>query len=280
MHSLSVTDGLLQIPEGTRYLRGQQYASRQDISRVIVPKGVGFMEEEVFAECANLEEVVLPEGLTNIGVAAFADCPKLRKINIPTTVKTIGEGAFLGCEALAEIQLPEGLEEISAMAFQNTGLGAVVIPASVKSIHEEAFFECENLTHADVLGEATIIEENAFGSNYRLTSGYIAPGYPKENSPPSELLYTLLWCSCPEKHQETVCERAEAFIAAREDLIMEWVFRQQNIPALHTLVTRHLLPLNRIDSYLRKALDQGQTEMTALLLSAKTEGSVQEDFEL
>ncbi len=276
-----VIDGELRLPDGLTYLKNQQFCSRDDIRRVVVPVGVGFMEEEVFAECPNLEEVVLPEGLINIGVAAFADCPRLRQINLPRSIKTIDDGAFIGCEALSDIALPDGLASIGSMAFQNAGLRQITVPASVTHIGEEAFFECPELVCADVLGEQAVIEKDAFGSNYQLVRGYIAPGYPAEHSPSAELLYTLLWCSCPDRHSPATSARAETFIRAQELLIMERILKANNVPALHTLVNRRLLDAGQIDTYLQQTLDAHQTELTALLLAAKRDaGSNEEEFDL
>ncbi len=281
MKDFPVVDGVLILPEGMTYLRNQQFCTHEDIRKVVVPPGVGFMEEEVFAECPNLEEVVLPEGLIHIGVAAFADCVKLRQIRLPSTVRSIGEGGFLGCESLEEIDLPEGLEEISTMAFMNSGLRSVRIPDTVKRIGEEAFFECPQLERIEVCGRDTVIEEDAFGSNYRLKEGYVAGGYPEEKTQPVELLYTLLWCSCPDRHEKTTSERARRFIREQEDLVMEWIFRLEHVSAMHTLVNQKLLSLEHLDRYLRQALDRQQTEITALLLSAKADGkSLEEEFEL
>ena len=279
-NDFQLIDGVLTIAPGTQYIKSQRFSENPEIRRLIIPPGVGFMEDEAFAECENLEEVILPEGLINISVAAFASCASLRKINIPSTVKSIEDGAFLFCTSLQDIRLPEGLEEIADLAFQESGLESITIPASVKRIGEEAFFECENLRHADVLGEDTEIGPNAFGSNYNLHSGYIAPGYPKEQSGPAELLYTLLWCSCPDRHSEVTCRRAESFIRSQEGLIMERILKMNNIPAMSGLAARRLLSPGAIDKYLKLALQAGQTEISALLLKAGGGAAAEEDFEL
>ena len=276
-----ITDGVLYIAPGTQYIRSQIYCTKNDIKRIVIPEGVGFMEDECFAECGELESVVLPEGIINIGPAAFADCPGLSQINIPSTVKSVDTGAFFSCTALTAVTLPEGLETISELAFQESGLESIVIPASVTTIEESAFFSCENLCRADVLGSATSIGQDAFGSNYALIEGYIAPGYPECCDKAAELLYTLLWCSCPDKHSEEVSHRAESFIRAKEDLIMERILKYNNIPAMTGLAKRGILSGEIINSTLQTALRDGQTEITALLLEAKNAAaSADEEFEL
>lgn len=281
INDFQLIDGVLSFPAGTAYIRSQQFAGNEDIIKVIIPNGVGFVEDEAFAECESLQEVILPEGLCSIGVAAFASCSSLMSINLPSSLKSIGDGAFLFCTSLQSIIFPQGLEEISDLAFQSTGLESVCIPASVRRIGEEAFFGCEELRHADVLGEDTQIGVNAFGSNYNLISGYIAPGFPNEDSHSAELLYSLLYCSCPERHNEKTRLRAESFIKSREGLVMERVLKMNNVPAVTGLVERQLISAHAADEALKSTLSAGQTELSALLLRLKSNiHSDEGEFEL
>ena len=269
INDYQLTDGVLTLSPGTTYIRSQQFCQRDDIVKVIIPAGVGFMEDECFTECQELTEVVLPEGLINIGPAAFAVCPKLRRINIPSTVKSIDSGAFIFCDELREIRLPEGLETVSEYAFQNTGLETVRVPENVKSIEECGFFSCENLRRADVLGKNTALGTDAFGSNYKLIEGYIAPGYPEKTDNASELLYTLLWCSCPDRHSAATTARAENFIRSNQPIVMERILKADNVPAMTGLAGRGLLSAEMINNCIQQTLLSGRTELTALLLKAK-----------
>ena len=176
---------------------------------------------EVFSGCGELEEVVFPDGFMAIGIADFAYCPKLSRLKLPAALQSIGEGTFIGCESLRAAALPDGLEEICDMAFWESGLERISVPASVKRIGESAFWSCESLRRADVFGKDTFIGTDAFGSCYKLAEGYIAPGFPQQDgSPAAELLYSLLWCSCPERHSAQTSARALAFIGKDEALIM------------------------------------------------------------
>lgn len=276
-----LTDGVLTVPEGTQYIRAQEFSGREDIVKLIVPAGVGFMEEECFAECPALEEVTLPEGLIGIGGAAFAECPALRRVNIPSTVTEIDTGAFFACESLREVSLPAGLEAIGEYAFQGSGLRRISVPERVRIIDNCAFFSCEELRRADVLGKNTKIAEDAFGSDYALVEGFIAPGYPATMNRAEELLYTLLWCSCPERHSAAVSARAESFIRANQMLMMERILKANNIPAMTGLAARGLLDAAILDESLKQTLSSGQNELTALLLKAKNAaGNEEGEFEL
>ena len=246
-----------------------------------LPSGISIIENEAFAGQTELTEVILPDTAREIGAAAFAGCENLRRIVLPEGLHTIGQGAFLDCTALREIVLPESLHRIESMAFWNSGVECIIVPAGVENIGESAFWSCENLHRADVLGTETVIEKNAFGSNYALIEGYMAPGYPAENSAPAELLYTLLWCSCPERHNEITAHRAERLIWEQEGLIMERILKYNNVAAMTGLVRRQLLRRENIDSYLQQSLASDQRELTALLLEAKGQRQYDEtEFEL
>ncbi len=277
---MELTQDTLTLPACTAVADGA-YAGREDLRRVILPEGTTAIGSEAFTGCTALEEVILPSTLTEIGAAAFAGCEHLSKIELPSSLLIIGEGAFLDCTALHQITLPQGLRSIEPMAFWNSGLYAVDVPESVERIGENAFWTCENLRRANVWGLDTVIEKNAFGSDYALIEGYMAPGYPNEDSAPAELQYTLLWCSCPERHTPAVSERAKALIRAQEGLIMERILKYDNAPALSGLVHCRLLEPSNIDGYLRAASEAKQTDLVALLLEAKgNQRQTDTDFEL
>ena len=281
INDFQLIDGVLTVAEGVSYLKSQQFAQNPDILEVHIPQSVRFFEDEVFAECENLKKVILPDGLSTLGVASFASCVCLHSINIPSALRGIDDGEFLFCEALHEAVLPEGLQYINQLAFQGSGLERVTIPASVREIGEEAFFECPQLRRVDVLGADTVICTNAFGSDYALLEGYIAPGFPAEKSGPAELLYSLLWASCPERHGKAVSERAESFIRSNEGLIMERILKYSNIPAMTGIAARRLLSPESIDGYVKISLEAGTTEITALLLAAKGSARISEgEFDL
>lgn len=277
MADYTLTDGVLSVVPGTRYIRSQEFSEREDIRKVVIPAGVGFMEDECFTGCPNLEEVLLPEGLVNIGPAAFGDCTGLRTVHLPQSLRSIDSGAFLFCQSLKHIAFPDSLETIGEMAFQDSGLTEVSVPASVVKIEECAFFSCESLRRADVLGKETEIGRDTFGCNDLLTEGYIAPGYPMDSDAAAELLYTLLWCSCPTRHGETVSRRAQAYIRKNQQIIMERIQKMNNIPAMTGLAELGLLASETVASGLMEALKCGRTELSALLLKMQQKVSWDEE---
>lgn len=199
---------------------------------------------------------------------AYAQNEELTGIVIPEGTEDIGEVAFFGCINLHSVSFPDTLRFIREEAFGESGLESVTIPAGVEEIAEKAFFSCSGLKRIEVAGQDTIVGPDAFGDCRNLFEGYVACGYPKSCNPPEELLYTLLWCTCPERHTEEVCRRAEAYIRENEALIMERILKFNNTAAMNGISKRKLLRQENINGYVAAANENRQAELVALLLAA------------
>lgn len=279
--ALETDNGTLVIPQGFEQIPESACTGREDIRRVILPDSVYSIGPEAFAECTALEEVIFPHSFLHVSAAAFLNCTALSRVVLSRDLKSIDEGAFLGCTSLKSIDLPETLEFIGEMAFWSSGLEEITVPVRVQQISENAFWDCAELRRTDVLGKDTCIEKNAFGNCPLLTEGYIAPGYPDDDSPPAQLLYTLLWCSCPQRHTPETARRAAEFVRQQEGLVMERILKSRNAAALNGIVSQGLLEPSHVDGYLRDWAGIGATELTALLLQAKHSNSnMEEEFDL
>ena len=205
----------------------------------------GRIIEGSFAEDLSITSVIIPEGITDIGEIAFYGCANLREVVFPSSLRFIREEAF-GDSAITEVILPSGLE----------------------FIEEKAFFSCEELRKVEVPGHSTVIGSDAFGCCDNLHEGYVACGYPENTRHHEELQYTLLWCSCPNRHTAETSKRAEDFIHRYEDLIMGWIIKHNNVPAMNGIAGRDLLRGN-IGSYITESNLAGTNEITALLMSMR-----------
>ena len=209
---------------------------------------------------------------------SFAEDLSITSVIIPEGVTDIGEIAFYGCANLKEVVFPSSLRFIREEAFGDSAITEAILPAGLELIEEKAFFSCESLRRAEVPGLSTVIGSDAFGCCDRLHEGYIACGYPEKTRHHEELQYTLLWCSCPERHSAETAKRAGDFIHRYEDLIMEWIIKHNNVPAMSGIAGRDLLRGN-IGSYITEANLAGTNEITALLMSMR--GHAEEgEFEL
>ena len=274
-------NGQLILPEGIQRLEGGAFAGEGDIVKVVLPESVTFIGEEVFSSCMKLEEIILSPNIRELHAAVFSNCESLRRVVLPPQLELIGEGAFLCCPELERLELPGTLRSIREMAFWGTGLQEITVPAGVERLGDSAFWDCRNLRKANVLGRETQLERNVFGNCPQLIEGYIAPGYAQCHDPDSELIYSLLWASCPDRHPDWVANRAEEFIRSHEQQVMELVLDTNNIPAMTGIARQKLLRAERIDDYVRRATISGRTELTALLLQAKGTGrEIEEEFAL
>lgn len=217
---------------------------------------------------------------TRLREGAFAEKEDLTEITLPDQIEDIGEVAFFGCTNLKQIKLPRNLKIIREEAFGESGLESVVIPEGVQLICEKAFFSCRNLKRIDVLPQDIVIQEDAFGDCPYLLEGFVACGYPQKTNPPEELQYTLLWCTCPERHSKETSERAINYIRRNEALIMERIFKFNNAAALNGITKLGLLRSENINRYVEEAGRNHQTELVTLLLSAARNAEDEDEFSL
>ena len=180
---------------------------------------------------------------------AYTQDETLTSVVIPEGVTDIGEIAFYGCVNLREVFFPKSLKIIREEAFGETGLVSALLPAGLEEIEEKAFFSCDNLRHIEVPGPGTIIGSDAFGCCDSLVEGFVGCGYPGNIRHHEKLQYTLLWCSCPDRHSAETSAIATDFISQYEELVMEWIIKNNNVPAMNGIASRGLLH-GDIDRYI------------------------------
>lgn len=153
-------DGVLTF-SGTGYLT-KNFASNQQITRVVINDGLLGLPDSCFNYCYNLKAFEVSSGnpkySSKDGVLFDKNKTKLiayptgktGAYSVPSGVKTIGDSAFVGAE-ISSITLPSGLETIEITAFwQCSGFSSITIPASVKEIGHAAFVLCNDLTSISV----------------------------------------------------------------------------------------------------------------------------------
>lgn len=211
---------------------------------------------------------ISPDTIENgrIVEGSYAENESLTAIIIPEGVSDIGEVAFYGCINLREVVFPQSLEYIREEAFGETAIETVTLPEGLKLIEEKAFYSCGRLRKIEVPGRDTVVLEDAFGCCDSLTEGYIAAGYPEKIRQHEELQYTLLWCTCPERHRFETSEHAKRFIQDNEELIMEWIIKTNNTAAMSNIAALDLLSKSIYD-YIIQSNEAGRGEITALLMS-------------
>lgn len=252
----------------------------------------GFMriEQERFAG-SDITEYTVPDGVTVIEAGAFMECSGLRTVVLPESLEIIEEGAFCGCSSLGEIRIlhntktisaiPGSVETIGEYAFAGCGLESITIPESVNMIGERALWECKYLRHVDVLGPSAVIMKDALGACPQLIDGYIAPGYPAVDTIPSELLFTLLLYSCPERHTQAHRKRALHFLHGSEELVVRRIIETGSRKSLDNLIVAGLSP-DRIPGYVSYCKELGGRQDMVIKLLAVSAGNArgEEEFAL
>lgn len=120
------------------------YINNQLLTVLQIPQGTTFIKDYVYQGLKSITEVNIPDSVTAIGKYAFEGCTGLESIVIPGSVETIGQNAFQYCEKLSSVTLEDGIKEIRWDAFGNCiSLETIVIPDSVTSC--SSFNNCTNL---------------------------------------------------------------------------------------------------------------------------------------
>lgn len=197
---------------------------------------------------------------------SYAQLENITSAVLPADIEDIGEVAFYGCTGLTDVVFPKRLKYIREQAFGDSAIEEAILPDTVELIAEKAFYSCENLRKLEIPNPNTYIEHDAFSCCYKLHEAYVACGYPDNIEQHEELQYTLFWCSCPDRHSVQIADRAISFIRDNEPLIMEWIIKFNNIPAMSGLARQNLLEGN-INDYIIQSNFSGRSEITALLMT-------------
>lgn len=98
----NAANGVLQIPDGTQFIKKEHITDRDRIHTVMLPDSVVWVEEGVFAQMPLLERVIARGMVYRIMKRAFYNCPSLREVILPHVV-IIDEEAFARCPSLERI---------------------------------------------------------------------------------------------------------------------------------------------------------------------------------
>ncbi len=116
---------------------------------------------------ARKAEVAIPNTVTRIDDCAF-ETGAVTSLTLPDSVTCIGDRAF-GGTGLASINLPNGLTHIGERAFAGTALTVAAIPGSVTELGEAAFAYCPNLETVILPEGLTVIPNELFSGDWRVT---------------------------------------------------------------------------------------------------------------
>lgn len=161
----------------------------KELKKVKIPGGVHRIEEKAFWCCSNLKEVQIAKGVESIGESAFACCKSLESVKIPKSVTYIRDCAFDDCVSLKEVLLPNDAIRLGYKAFGEDECHTIeegnntfeFSLSHVKTNRVKVSFTSGSYIEGDVLipekieykGNSyiiSVIEENAFSENNKLTS--------------------------------------------------------------------------------------------------------------
>ena len=162
------------IPDSVTAIGVSAFEGCTGLTSVTIPDSVTSIGEGVFYGCTGLTSITIPDSVTSIGRFAFAGCTGLTSITIPDSVTAIGVSAFEGCTGLTSITIPDSVTSIGDRAFYGcTGLTSVTIPDSVTAIGVSAFEGCTGLTSVCFMGDAPVVNWQAFQTYDEESYAYI-----------------------------------------------------------------------------------------------------------
>ena len=237
------------------------------------------MEAEEFAERTDIVKIRIEEGITEIPAGIFMHCTNLKEVILPHSLKRIEDGAFFGCTALSHIVLPQSLETIGEYAFSESGLVEITVPSTVGRIGEMVLYHCEKLTELNILSVNTQVGKDAYCHTPSLNHGYIACGYPEEETKASVFISTLLVLDAFEKHSEIIQTKALQLFRMEQNLYLQEIIERNMVGAMKNITGMNLLDQETILKYLQLSNQKKKYEISLLLLKA-SQNTAEEEFDL
>lgn len=175
-------DGVLFNSDATTLL---EYPSGKSATSYTIPNGVTHIGVAAFDEVYALISIIIPNGVEIIGESAFAAATSLTSITIPSSVNSIEMYAFANATSLASVNIPDGITTIGEYVFSYTALTSITIPSGVTGIGYGAFEGTSTLAVVNFLGNAPMIEDEAFYGVANGAKAYIdanATGFGTEST--------------------------------------------------------------------------------------------------
>ena len=270
----------IEIPEGVTDIGEVAFYGCPNLRSVTLPQSLKVIREEAFGE-SGIERIVIPEGTARICEKAFYSCPDLARVDVLSPDTQIEADAFGMCPNLLEGYIACGYPADPCPPELNMSGSPT---REILLGHTASGTETNDLLFDDSQSGATTSEplhNHSEGDSRKRTSLIAYAGeLTAYLSPPEELLYTLLWCTCPERHTAKTSARAEEFIRENENLVMEHILKTGNTAAMNGLASRKLLRPENISTYIDEAGARHESEIVALLLSAAAGAGGEDEFAL
>ena len=285
----------LTLPEGVESIGDEAFAWCTNLKRINLPRSLRHLGGGAFKGCTALREVRLAADhptlrlekgllLTHDGTLLCALYPK-KQMTLPDDVRRIADSAFAGCVQTERIVLNGGLEEIGKWAFSGcTSLKEISVPQSLRKVGYRAFEECTALTDIALPDELEEMGEMPFGGCTNLSgislAGRFVEGldgelvkqlrYIRALSAPASVgmsfrkILCVSYAEQEERYPEAVKSEYFELIRKNAARLRETAFEHPVL--LHLMCREGLISARLIDSFMDKAEESGDVELTARLL--------------
>jgi len=188
------------------------FSNCESLKSITLPDNILSISNYLFYNCFDLTNIVFSKNLKSIGDSAFFECNSLTEITLPDSLISVKYNAFDWAGTFKQIHvgennqnyssidgvlfdktktkliiypkgrdgsytIPEGTQVIGRDAFGFcAGITSITVPDSVVKISNYAFYDADELSSIYFMGNAPVIEKNAFASTYSLYNVYYING--------------------------------------------------------------------------------------------------------
>ncbi len=169
----SAISGNLVLPENLECIGSGAFSNCGNLSgSLVIPSQISEIYSNTFSNCGFTGTLSLPDALKEIGDYAFAGTNFKGEFNIPNGVTAIGNAAFEGTLFSGTLTFPPEILTLGSSVFGGCGRlsGTVTIPSNIASVPSGLFYGCTALEAVVLHKDVEVIESNAFGECYGITS--------------------------------------------------------------------------------------------------------------
>lgn len=243
------------------------------LKEIDLPNSITNIAMDAFTHCSSLETIHLPESMHRIPANTFSSCG-LVEIDLPHNLRTIGNSAFSGCTSLETIRFPENLQKIADRAFMGcSSLTAINLPKGLSKIGEFAFHSCglHSIRGGNkhmVMGKSMFFSEDKKGRSLAQSVSFIEPYFFHEL--PMEI--QVSYCETAlDTQTKSELDALFAYLDSQTQL-KHLMFQKRNTPLIARLLQgKEPVALLFLEEYIKKSIQEGCTELTAMFLAYKNQ---------
>ena len=191
------------------------FKEQSEISSLIIGPKVTTIIKNLFYSCNGIVELNIPDNVISIENYAFNGCSGIKSLHLGKGLKSIGGWCFRGNKSLSSLTIPDNVEAIGEYAFsQCKALTSVTVGNGVQKIMEGTFIDCINLEKVILGKSVTLIGQQAFAYNEKMTDFYCYASTPPSLQYNENLTFRKSGSTSTEYHPDVYLHVPAASLSA------------------------------------------------------------------